>query len=246
MQSSGGQPLQTIHVALNGVERPFHSRAGSSDAQVLQQVFGQEEYRLAHLRRRQELVEFVDAKRRQGLRPLIVDAGANIGAASFYFLHQFPDARVVAIEPEAGNFALLQENLRGLDVRCVLAALAGRKERRRLVDHGEGHWGYATEPALDGGLETITLDEILTEEADGLFPLLVKVDIEGGEADVFSGDTAWVARTPVLIVELHDWMYPRAGVARPFLRCVADLDRDFIQSGENVISIANDLAALAG
>ncbi|MEJ2007391.1 MAG: FkbM family methyltransferase [Acidobacteriota bacterium] len=42
----------------------------------------------------------------------IVDAGANIGMASIYFTHRYPDARVIAIEPEASNFALLARNVR--------------------------------------------------------------------------------------------------------------------------------------
>jgi FkbM family methyltransferase len=246
MQDPIAQNLQTIQLALNGVERAFHSRAGTSDAHVLQQVFAQEEYRLAHLRRRQEIVDHVEAQRALGRRPLIIDAGANIGAASIYFLHQFPDARIVAIEPEAGNFALLEQNLRALDVRCLQAALAGRKERRRVVDQGEGHWAYATEAAVHGSVETVTVDELLAGEGSDVFPLIVKIDIEGGEADVFDGDTGWVDRTPIIIVELHDWMFPRSGVARPFLRCVSARDRDFVQSGENVISIANDLQGLRG
>ncbi len=33
--------------------------------------------------------------------------------------------------------------------------------------------------------------------------------------------------------------------SRSFLQCVAGLDRDFVYLGENIFSIANDLARLA-
>ena len=36
-----------------------------------------------------------------GKRPLIVDAGANIGASAAFFAMTYPTAKIVAIEPEA-------------------------------------------------------------------------------------------------------------------------------------------------
>src|SRR6185369_12585741 len=40
----------------------------------------------------------------------ILDAGANVGFASVFFAQKFPTAKIVAIEPEASNFALLKKN----------------------------------------------------------------------------------------------------------------------------------------
>jgi hypothetical protein len=62
---------------------------------------------------------------------------------------------------------------------------------------------------------------------------------------LFSGNTEWVARSPLIIVELHDWLLPKAKTSRPFLQCISQLDRDFIYHGEDVYSIANDFDALA-
>jgi hypothetical protein len=61
---------------------------------------------------------------------------------------------------------------------------------------------------------------------------------------VFSENTEWIARTPLVIVELHDWLLPKAGTSRPFLQCISQLNRDFVSIGEDIYSIANDLAAL--
>jgi hypothetical protein len=62
-------------------------------------------------------------------------------------------------------------------------------------------------------------------------------------ADATACNTGWVAGTPLIVTELHDWLFPRQGTALPFLRCVSALDRDFVYSGEDVFSIANDLPA---
>jgi hypothetical protein len=69
----------------------------------------------------------------------------------------------------------------------------------------------------------------------------VKIDIEGAEADVFARNTDWLKRTPVVMIELHDWLFPKKQTAAAFLRCIADEPRDFIGAGENVISIAHNL-----
>ena len=72
-------------------------------------------------------------------------------------------------------------------------------------------------------------------------PFLAKIDIEGAEADVFAGDCSWVDRFPLLIVELHDWLYPGEGLSKPFLWAMQHFNRDFIVRGEHVISIRNPL-----
>ena len=72
-------------------------------------------------------------------------------------------------------------------------------------------------------------------------PFLVKMDIEGGEREVFNAEVDWVQRVPLIMIELHDWLLPGQGTSRPFLRCVSKLDRDFVYLGETVFSIDNSL-----
>ena len=56
---------------------------------------------------------------------------------------------------------------------------------------------------------------------------------------------AWMNRTPIIIIELHDWMLPGEGTSLPFLKQVAQLDREFIYIGENVFSISRDFSPFA-
>ncbi|MFL6694040.1 MAG: FkbM family methyltransferase, partial [Ramlibacter sp.] len=68
-----------------------------------------------------------------------------------------------------------------------------------------------------------------------------KIDIEGFEANLFSANCEWIDLFPLLIIELHDWLLPRQGNSRAFLREIAQRDRDFVFRGENVFSISNTL-----
>ena len=80
---------------------------------------------------------------------------------------------------------------------------------------------------------------VAAKMAEGYTPFLAKIDIEGAEADLFSRDTDWIDQFPLIIVELHDWLLPKQGTSRNFLRCIAARNRDFVYLGENIFSIRN-------
>jgi FkbM family methyltransferase len=229
--------------------RQFHFRQQSTDELVIKQVLTQQQYDLRRLRRFSELLRFVQQREALGRQPLIVDAGANIGASAIYFLGNLQNALVVAIEPDRDNFALLCKNVEGTKVKPIHAAISSSAGLAQVVDPGEGHWGYRTRPIVEDGAHTdtvnrVTITEIYAAHAVGFFPFIVKIDVEGAEQDVFSANTQWIDRTPLVIVELHDWLLPKAGTSRPFLQCISQLNRDFVSIGEDVYSIANDLDAL--
>jgi len=118
-----------------------------------------------------------------------------------------------------------------------------------VFDPGEGHWGYRTRQVaedenLADAVPRVTINDIFNSHSGQHFPYIVKVDIEGAESDLFSGNTEWVARTPLVIVELHDWLLPKSGTSRSFLECISKLDRDFVQQHEDIFSIANDLDSI--
>src|ERR1700753_2878422 len=93
--------LQAVTIrAANGPEREFYFRPDTSDAAVINDVFVKGGYdlrkldRTAKQHRHADVVAFLQGEQqRTGKRPLIVDAGANIGAAALQFLSFFSDAR---------------------------------------------------------------------------------------------------------------------------------------------------------
>ncbi|MCD6040730.1 MAG: SAM-dependent methyltransferase [Burkholderiales bacterium] len=225
--------------APGGGSRAFRHRDTPADRGVVAQMFESQDYSFARLQRGPELYGWYEALVRAGSRPLILDAGANIGASAVFFALQFPRAHIVALEPAADNFALLAANAAGLDVDARRAAIGAREGEVALVDPGEGAWGYRTAPGA--GVPVQAASQLLAEKIEaGYAPYLAKIDIEGGEGELFSRDTGWADRFPVLVIELHDWLLPRAGTSRSFLRWAAGLERDFVYVGENVFSLAHE------
>jgi FkbM family methyltransferase len=228
--------------------RKVHFRPQTTDEKVLTSIFTDRKYDLLRLPQANELVSLLEHNRRRAGRvPLIVDAGANIGASAVYFLDKMPDGWVIAIEPEEANFALLERNVEGLQVKPMKAALSNAQGRAMVVDPKRGNWAYraqsADEAESGASVPFVTMSDLYANAPKETFPFLVKIDIEGGEKELFSGDTEWVSQTPVIIIELHDWMLPKQGTAQPFLQCISRLDRDFIQWDENIYSIAHRIDA---
>ena len=101
-ETSTQADLATLTLPAETGGRAFFFRKGSSDEEVIQQTFTQRHYDLSWLSqsRHAELMTYVEKRVADGSRPLIVDAGANIGASPVFFAFALPQAKVVAIEPE--------------------------------------------------------------------------------------------------------------------------------------------------
>ena len=87
--------------------------------------------------------------------------------------------------------------------------------------------------------KVITINEIFEQNSIDI-PFIIKIDIEGFEDNLFKKNTNWVRKTPLIIVEPHDWMLPSKGVFKNFLKTISSQDRDFVINGENVFSLVNE------
>lgn len=183
-------------VRLRGYTQPLSFRMRSSDKDVIWQVFGRREYEV--------VANEKDIH-------LIVDCGANIGCSSFYFLHRYPDAHVIAVEPDPGNFRLCQLNLAPFGDRVTLINSGVWSQRVPLrVERGcfrDGReWSFQVRPVNgDGAAEFMatTIDELIVRSGRGTIDLL-KIDIEGAEQHLFgNGAAEWLERTRTLAIELH-------------------------------------------
>lgn len=138
---------------------------------------------------------------------VIVDLGANAGQASLYFRMRYPEARIVAVEPDPRTFRRLERNL-GDDPNVVLRryAITERPGRVALTRFLDASWKtrVASREEGDGAaVRGATIDELFAEE--GLEHVdLMKVDIEGLELDVLSSSAA-VLSVGTVIGELHYW-----------------------------------------
>jgi len=147
---------------------------------------------------------------RQG--DVILDVGANVGAFSLWAAAHAPGARIIAVEPSAENFAMLQHNIGGSRNHVLLYQLAigGHRGKGRMVDGGARSIEHRL--MADSGIgdvEVITLADLLTlADVRGEVDLL-KMDIEGAEADVFADITpALLRRFRRIALEYHDNLRP--------------------------------------
>jgi FkbM family methyltransferase len=179
-----------------GCAAPIHYRINTTDINVLQQVFLSGEYDCAG----------------SEVRPgFIVDCGANIGCASVYFLNRYPEAHVVAIEPDAGSFGVCRLNLEPYGRRALpLHGAVWPRSEALTVERGEGRttqeWSFSVRPCRPGEsqeIESIELGGLLERAPNGRIDLL-KIDIEGGEEELFaSGFEPWLSHTRTIVIELH-------------------------------------------
>ena len=214
------------------------------DFGVLEQVFVAEDYRLSRLRRWPDMRAEYERILASGMTPLIIDCGANIGLSAAYLARCFPAARILGIEPDAGNVALARSNCHanGLaGVSFLQAAIASAPGKGgAVVDPGLGASGFRVDPQARGDLEFVAVNDLIDGHAGaGLIPFIIKIDIEGFERELFAANVGWIDRFYLLVIELHDWMLPSQANSRAFLKAVAAFDRDFLFHGENVFSIAN-------
>lgn len=188
----------SLTIQPKGISKPLLIRSDSSDLDVFWQIFGEKEYSC--------LTNLGDVD-------LIIDAGANVGYSSVYFLSHFPDCRVIAIEPDDNNFASLQKNLapygqRAQALKCGIwsksAELAienseyrdGRDWTRQVRECGVGE---------KGDIRAVTVGDLLLQSGRNRLSLL-KMDIEGAEAVVFADPSCqqWLPKTEAIAIELHD------------------------------------------
>jgi len=224
-----------------GSSRAFFFRpASNGDREVINQIFYQRDYDLSRFERGPRIYKLYEGiLKRQGT-PLIIDAGANIGASIVFFALLFPRCRIIAIEPELNNCALLQKNCSGLNYQLLEGGIGCENGTAFLADIDRGDLGFVLSEQGDYPVNVYSLDAILRNQLQyGATPLIVKIDIEGGEADLFRASTAWLATVPLVIIELHDWMLPGKGISRNFLRAITEHDFDVVQHGENTFCFNN-------
>jgi FkbM family methyltransferase len=134
----------------------------------------------------------------------ILDAGANIGTTSAWFLSLYPNSRLVAVEPDGANFALLQRNCGPFENRASLvqAAIWPTPAHFSLKNECD-HNAIQVAESPDGGCLGVTVPMLMRQFS---FPRIdfFKCDIEGSERELFSIDSdQWLRQTKFIAVETH-------------------------------------------
>jgi FkbM family methyltransferase len=210
----------------------IHVRIGESDVAVVRQVFGNKDYEMG----RNSPIEARIWNRyseiaKLGKAPIIVDAGANIGAASLWFHKKYPLAKVVAIEPEPGNLQILAKNAEGTERIIVLPAAIGATRGFVSIKNATFGWA-ATTARSDNGVQVVTMADAF-KMVDGI-PFIAKIDIEGFENDLFQANTDWLKDVFVVYIEPHDWLFPGKLTSQTFQRAMGQHEFEIFIVGENL------------
>ena len=152
---------------------------------------------------------------------LIMDIGANVGYTSVYFAHRYPRAHIIAVEPATSNIEWLRKNTGSYpNVRVVEAGIWSHRARLTLVDANAKSSDFQLREcgADEDGIEAVTVNELL-ELAQSDYADIVKIDIEGGEKELFAENTDWLDKVDTIAIELHDRF--KAGCKETFLRAAS-------------------------
>ncbi|MGQ0581253.1 MAG: FkbM family methyltransferase [Reyranella sp.] len=236
-------PLVCRQVIYDRAKGKFFSlRARDSvDLNLIGLIFDKNEYGLEAIARYDELTARYETIVAQNLVPLVVDCGAHCGIATKFFAETYPQARIVAVEPDEDNAALAREANSG-DRITVLCAAVGNADGTGSLERQDRSFAHRINGAVGGEVSILSINTILDDERlRGAQPFIVKIVIEGFEENLFATNTDWIDAFPLLIIELHDGMLPGTANARNFLREMGRRDRDFLYRGKNIFSLSNTL-----
>jgi FkbM family methyltransferase len=145
----------------------------------------------------------------------VIDVGAHIGwFATIAARAVGRDGMVIACEPYPSNAASLRTNLDLNDLRnvhVVEMALGARSGTLNLASTGGESGGVtALDWAADGRVEVpmATLDDVAGDAGE---ITLVKIDVEGWEAQVLRGGAAALSRTRNVLIEINKPALQAAG-----------------------------------
>lgn len=133
----------------------------------------------------------------------LVDLGANIGLTSLWLVKNYSFSRVVAVEPVPGNAELLRRNflLNHVQGEVVEAAIGPFDGVARFEMSQNSNQGRLSTVGVQ--VQVISMNSVITVYELNKIDLL-KIDIEGGEQELFNGPADWLDKVHAIIIEFHD------------------------------------------
>jgi FkbM family methyltransferase len=176
-----------------------------SDTMVLEQVIIGEEYKA--------VTDYFKANLHNIDKLNIIDAGANVGYSSAFFLKEFPLAQVACVEPDEQNIGMLKKNLSAFiqkqQVSIYKNGLMSDGDRNIVTkkDFRDGKdWSVSvTETETESDLKSVTVEQI-RQQMKWEYIDILKIDIEGAERFVFGQETdlSYLQFVKTIAIEIHD------------------------------------------
>jgi len=176
----------------------------SSDFKVFEQIMVKEEYK--------PLIDLLNDNFCLNEPLLVLDAGGNIGAFSVYLNAFCPNASFVIIEPDDGNYSILSENVSQNGLKVISLIKAGLWNSNTYLElfcdfRDNMEWSYRVkEVRYKTNLKAFSLETIMNIACVSSIDIL-KLDIEGAEAQIFSdfcSITKCLKKVRFIAIEIHD------------------------------------------
>lgn len=138
--------------------------------------------------------------------PYIIDAGANIGLSVIYFKNLYPNAEIIAFEPDDKVFQALESNVKSFkleNVMLIKKALWNQETILEFMSEGADAGRVAIESDKQSIIKVPTerLRKYLNRKVDFL-----KIDIEGAETTVLEDCADLLHNVENLFVEYHSFV----------------------------------------
>ena len=147
-------------------------------------------------------------------KPIIWDVGANIGIYSILLGIKFPEASILAFEPNDKVAKLLQDNICRNSVRNVTLRREALSDNRRLdtlnvnsLKPGTGRIGNMQKKRFDlQNIQTVDGDALISEGHKP--PNFIKIDTEGHEPKVLAGLKSCITESkPIVMMEVYPMLW---------------------------------------
>lgn len=210
---------KTYKVKPYGYKYPIFLRGKTSDCYAFFQVITSRGYKL-----------FADFK-----PEIIIDCGANIGLTTIFFKKNYPQAQIIAIEPEKSNFDLLRKNTALYnDVICLQNGIWDKSCYLKVIDEHAEKWAFRVEESIEKtDICAISINDII-KSYNLKFIDVLKIDIEGAEKQIFTnGFKEWLPLVKVLMIELHDSTNP--GCSKALFKALDGFDFSTVFQGETLV-----------
>ncbi|MFV5698668.1 FkbM family methyltransferase [Flavobacterium sp. ZT3R17] len=218
---------------LNGVKL-FLRNQNHSDYEVFVQIFNFEEYKL--------IVSILKSNPKfNNSNNILIDAGANVGFTTNYFINEGVFSDVYCIEPSLDNISILKQNIQFIKNKCSIKiyrrALTGKENLRYNLHNNfrsRKDWAISVEEDPKGLVEGITINEIILQNNIKTITLL-KIDIEGAERFIFDtkNDLSFLNNVKIIAIEIHDEFDVRESIYLILLQ----YDFFIFESGELTIGL---------
>ncbi|MET4083629.1 FkbM family methyltransferase [Pedobacter sp. UYP30] len=139
--------------------------------------------------------------------PIMIDCGANIGLATIYLKKKYPNATVIAFEPDPRIFNAMQKNIQSFQLENVTCL-------NKAVSTTDGFLNFNVEGGHSGKLSNDESNQHIKVEAIRLKSFLqkyqaitfLKIDIEGHEKELIPDIAEELKKVEFLFLEYHSFL----------------------------------------